>query len=157
MDNQIGNSCSILPIIFRCCDNGELAFKTLKARSSRCTKGFMLIPFCDSCSLLHIDGRNQHWEGTFSTRILLTNVEIHYWNSSSWGLRMFGPSSRLDITAFSGNFELIHPCCHSKWHRTPDAIHEAGEARWRGWGPLAKSPWHSAYMTLQRGLQILPV
>ena len=58
MDNQIGNSCSILPIIFRCCDNGELAFKTLKAWSSRHTKGFMLIPFCDSCSLLHIDGRN---------------------------------------------------------------------------------------------------
>ena len=26
---------------------------------------------------------------------------------------MFGPSSRLDITAFSGNFELIHPCCHT--------------------------------------------
>ena len=63
MDNQIGNGCSILPIIFRCCDNGELAFKTLKARSSRRTKGFMLIPFCNSCSLLHIDGRNQHWEG----------------------------------------------------------------------------------------------
>ena len=43
------------------------------------------------------------------------DVKIAYkcWNLwSSWGLTLFGPSSRLEIPAFSRKLELIHLCCH---------------------------------------------